>query len=127
MSHFAHRKDNDWSAVNLENSGEFNVLESERSPETRQYTTYCSWYFQTNAFIQLSGFRSLYILGTTIPRTTNLASGTQITNLCTSLFAVIPFLKDLEFNLYCDTCSCEGSSSNQIGEVLVSDNHTPHN
>ena len=30
------------------------------------------------------------------------------------LFAVIPFLKDLEFNLYCDICSCEGSSSARI-------------
>ena len=52
--------------------------------------------------------------------------GTQPTNLCTSLFAVIPFLKDLEsnlgfrplgflkvleYNLYCDTCSCGGSAS----------------
>ena len=27
---------------------------------------------------------------------------------------MIPFLKDLEFNLYCDICSCEGSSSARI-------------
>ena len=36
------------------------------------------------------------------------------TGILPELFAVVPFFKDLELNLYSDICSCEGSSSARI-------------